>query len=87
MSPFKKVTSAWSSKIYPCSKRCGFYGALDAFKNGQCYDPCPCCGAKREQRTGRYVYALIPAKWLPFIKRKLFVGVEWQDEHCNNPKA
>ena len=49
----------WSNQFYICSDRCGFTGSSDAFTYGQCYRPCPKCGAKREQVTGRYVYKKI----------------------------
>jgi hypothetical protein len=80
-----KSKSHWSNKIYPCSENCGFIGELDAFSWGQCYDPCPRCGAKRIDRTGRFIYEMVSEplfSWLPFIKvpRKKFVDVEWRDE-------
>ena len=78
----QEVYSEWSNKIYPCAEGCGYIGELDAFRHGQCYDPCPKCGGSRDQRrTGRFVYRLEPLKWSPFIKRKKFVRVEWRDCH------
>lgn len=74
------VYSHWSGRIYPCSEGCGFIGRLDAFTHGDCYDPCPRCGAHRKRRLGRFVYRLEPRRWLPFLKRKVFVRVQWRDE-------
>lgn len=73
------IKSKWSNKIYPCSEGCGFIGKLDAFAAGECYDPCPNCGAARAGlgKTGRFVYQLEPIPWFPFINRKKFVRVEW----------
>jgi len=74
------ILSDWSNRIYPCSAGCGFVGELDAFAQGQCYQPCPNCGARRKRRTGRFIYRVERVKWLPFIKRHHFVRVEWHDE-------
>lgn len=73
------VHSPWSNRIYPCSENCGFTGPLDAFTHGECYLPCPRCGARREQRTGRFIYRLTPKRWAPFLKTKTFVAVEWRE--------
>lgn len=74
------IKSEWSHYIYPCpDEKCGYIGPLDAFTWGQCYNPCPRCGAKRESRTGRFIYRTEPIKWFPFLKRKVFTGVEWRD--------
>ncbi len=72
-----EVKSEWSNKIYPCKEGCGFIGSLDAWTFGECYEPCPNCGAECIERTGRFVYRLVPG-WFPFIKRREFVRVEWR---------
>lgn len=71
--------SPWSNTIYPCSAvKCDFVGTLDAWTYGHCYNPCPRCGSRRVQRTGRFVYEVVSvSRWLPFLKRKKFIGVEW----------
>jgi len=74
------IFSEWSNNIYPCSKECGFVGGLNAFKYGECYKPCPNCGSPKTNKTGRFVYQLVPIRWIPFIKRKVFVKVEWLAE-------
>lgn len=75
--------TAWSSGIYPCSRECGFVGQLDAFTHGECYAPCPKCGAERKEKTGRFIYEMVPARgilgWIG-MKRKVFIGVEWYKE-------
>lgn len=80
MNP-NETTSGWH-RLYPCSEGCGFIGSLDAFADGQCYSPCPNCGADRTARTGRFIYQLEPVRWLPFIKEKKFVRVEWREENA-----
>ena len=76
----KRYTSEWSNDIYPCSNPdCDFVGSLDAFSGGQCYYPCQKCGARREKRTGRFVYEKTPFKWFPLIWYWRFVDVEWHE--------
>ena len=73
------VYSGWSNQIYPCAEGCGFVGRLDAWRFGGCYDPCPECGAERIRRTGRFVYRKEGLRFLPFIKRRVYIGVQWRD--------
>jgi len=70
------VFSKWSSYIYPCS-RCDFVGELNAFSSGNCYGPCPVCGSKRIPKTGRFVYKVVKHKFIPFLKSKKFLRVEY----------
>ena len=72
------IKSPWSNRIYPCSS-CSYVGELDAFRQGQCYHPCPRCGGKREKGpTGRFVYSVSPHRWVPFLTTRTFVAVEWR---------
>ena len=75
----KEVYSRWSNNIYPCSESdCDFVGSLDAFTFGQCYNPCPKCGGKRRSKTGRFVYQILKNRFIPFLKTKKFVRVEYR---------
>ena len=76
---YKTVKSHWSNRIYPCCESsCDFVGSLDAFTFGACYSACPKCGGVRGCRTGRFVYELRPVRFIPFLKRKVFIDVEWK---------
>ncbi len=73
-----EIYSRWSNKIYPCSESdCDFVGGLDAFTFGQCYNPCLKCGGKRKSKIGRFVYQVTKNKYIPFLKTKKFVRVEY----------
>lgn len=75
----KLVYSEWSNNIYPCG-RCAYLGPLDAFEWGECYDPCPKCGADLPDfgKTGRYVYRV--ETYLLVFKQKIFLRVEWKTD-------
>jgi hypothetical protein len=83
MNEQKLVYSKWSNDIYPCAENCGFVGNVDEYFL-RAYDLCPKCGASRGgfgsigARTGRFVYELVPHPWVPFLKTKKFLRIEWR---------
>lgn len=78
MSKSELIKSAWSNRIYVCSKGCGYISELDCLWSWD--RPCPDCGAEKQRKTGRFIYRLEPLWWFPLIKRKVFVDVEWYKE-------
>lgn len=58
-----------------CENDCGYVGADPSE-----YYPCPQCGGRVSgtPKAGRYVYEIERLWFLPFIKRKRIVGVQWR---------